>query len=299
MFGSPVRIVSDRGAAFTSNDFKEFCERSKVQHSLTTTGVARGNGQVERINGIIVPALAKMSVGDPLKWYRHVSDLQRYINSTKTRSTGRSPFRLMFGVEMRNPEDNRFAEEVEEALREEFETDRVEERDAAKEAIIRIQEENRKAYNRQRKPSRQYDVGDLVAIKKTQFATGAKVQPKYLGPYRVTGKTGPDRYEVERVGGDGPARTATAADFMKPWMPGDAVDETGNDEDEEEAYETDDDEEAEVYTDDDTVEPFEGFNEEEIRGGEAAADCVDDEDVGPARGGHVGNMNSAQPAGPD
>lgn len=105
IFGHPVRIVSDRGSAFTSKEFREYCVKSNVEHVLTTTEVPRGNGQVERINGMIVPALTKLSADDPLKWYRHTNALQRFINSTKSRSTGQTPFNLLFGVSMRNQED--------------------------------------------------------------------------------------------------------------------------------------------------------------------------------------------------
>lgn len=77
---------------------------------------ARGNGQVERINGIIIPALTKMSVENPLKWYQHVSQLQRFLNSNESRSTKKTPFELMFGVPMRNPEDQQLARAVEDAI---------------------------------------------------------------------------------------------------------------------------------------------------------------------------------------
>lgn len=80
LFGLPSRIISDRGAAFTSNDFKEYCRQGQIQHLLITTGVPRGNGQVERVNGVIIPALTKLSVQDPTKWYRHVGDLQRSVS---------------------------------------------------------------------------------------------------------------------------------------------------------------------------------------------------------------------------
>lgn len=63
---------------------------------------------------------------------------------------------------------------------------------------------NRRTYNKKLKPACKYQEGDLVAIKRTLFATGAKVQPKYYGPYRVVRATGPDRYEVVRTGGSGP-----------------------------------------------------------------------------------------------
>ncbi|KAL7729718.1 hypothetical protein ACLKA6_014588 [Drosophila palustris] len=52
-------IVSDRGAAFTSNLFREYCEARNIQHLMIATGVPRGNGQVERMHKIVVPMLSK------------------------------------------------------------------------------------------------------------------------------------------------------------------------------------------------------------------------------------------------
>jgi len=49
IFGNPRRIVSDRGVAFTSREFAEYCAKEKIHHVLTTTGVPRANGQIERV----------------------------------------------------------------------------------------------------------------------------------------------------------------------------------------------------------------------------------------------------------
>lgn len=50
-FGSTRRTISDRSAAFTAKDFEQYCFNEKIEHKLITTGVPRGNGQVERMNG--------------------------------------------------------------------------------------------------------------------------------------------------------------------------------------------------------------------------------------------------------
>jgi len=57
-FENPCSIVSDRGTAFTSLAFKEYCESQNIQHLLIATGVLRGNCQVERLHKIVVPMLA-------------------------------------------------------------------------------------------------------------------------------------------------------------------------------------------------------------------------------------------------
>ena len=82
VFGNPRRIISDKGAAFTSNDFKRFCEDQDIERVEVTTGVPRGNGQLERLNQVIIAMLRKMSVNDPAKWYKHVANIQRWINSS-------------------------------------------------------------------------------------------------------------------------------------------------------------------------------------------------------------------------
>jgi len=92
-------------------------------------------------------------------------------------------------------------------------------REQAKKAISKIQEENSRVYNRKRKKPNIYKIGDLVAIKRTQFAPGSKLCAKYLGPYEIVTTKGKDRYNVMRVGEhEGPLSTTTAADCMKPWI---------------------------------------------------------------------------------
>lgn len=48
IFGNLRRIITDRGAAFRSIDFEEYCRSQGIKHHMVTTGIPRGNGQVER-----------------------------------------------------------------------------------------------------------------------------------------------------------------------------------------------------------------------------------------------------------
>ncbi|KAJ0174972.1 hypothetical protein K1T71_009113 [Dendrolimus kikuchii] len=74
----------------------------------------------------------------------------------------------------------------------------------------------------QRTQAIQYEIGDLVAIKRTQFVQGYKLNPKYLGPYKIIEKKKNDRYVVRKIGnGEGPMNTTSSADLMKPWSDGD------------------------------------------------------------------------------
>ncbi|GFX17911.1 hypothetical protein TNCV_2293591 [Trichonephila clavipes] len=104
-FGNPIRIISDRGSAFTSKLFNDYCDEENIQHLQITTGVPRENGQVERIHRTLISVLTKLSLDDSTKWYNYVDRLQRILNSTISRSTKWTPFELLVGIKMRNKED--------------------------------------------------------------------------------------------------------------------------------------------------------------------------------------------------
>lgn len=52
-FGNPMRIVSDRGTAYTSKAFADYCKKNEIQHIQNAVRTPRANGQAERINQMI------------------------------------------------------------------------------------------------------------------------------------------------------------------------------------------------------------------------------------------------------
>ncbi|GFS81701.1 pro-Pol polyprotein [Trichonephila clavipes] len=84
-----------------------------------------------------------------------------------------------------------------------------------------MQEENCRNFNKKRKKVYQYEIGDIVAIQRTQFGTGLKLRPKFFGPYEVVKVKPKDRYDVRKIGlHEGPNTTSTAADHMKIFSSG-------------------------------------------------------------------------------
>jgi hypothetical protein len=215
VFGNPRTIITNRGSAFTCTDFQQYCTDENIKHINVTTGVPRGNGQVERINRIIISVLTKLSFEKPEAWYRQVRPLQEALNSTHQRSINTSPFKLLFGVKMLRSEDIRLQEVIEEEYAKLFIEERDEIRKEAKQQTKKIQKENIKNYNRKRKMAKEYKPGDQVAIERTQFKTSAKILPKYLGPYEVVKKIRNDRYDVKKIGThDGPKTTKSCAEMV-------------------------------------------------------------------------------------
>lgn len=218
IFGNPRRIISDSGTAFTSQEFKEYCEHENIEHVLITTGVPRSNGQVERINRTLIPLLTKLTAPRPDQWFKSLEIAQQYLNSIPSRSTGFAPFDLLVGTRMRLKINPCIQELIDLELAIAFQNDRNEMRLVAKQNILKIQQENSKSYNKRRKEPKRYSENDIVAIKRTQLGPGLKLAPKYLGPYTVTKCLRNNRYLVRKIGKhEGPLQTSTSADHMKPW----------------------------------------------------------------------------------
>ncbi|GFS96177.1 transposon Tf2-6 polyprotein [Trichonephila clavipes] len=100
-----TKTAEEKGSAFTSKLFNDYCDEENIQHLQIATGVPRGNGQVERIHRTLIPVLTKLSLDDSTKWYKYVDRLQRILNSTISHSTKWTPFKLLVGIKMRSKED--------------------------------------------------------------------------------------------------------------------------------------------------------------------------------------------------
>lgn len=120
---------------------------------------------------------------------------------------------------MKRKEDIQLLDLLMEEERHNFIDSREELRKEAKKQIFKVQEENRRNYNKKMKECTIYKEGDLVAVKRTQFGTGMKLKPKFLGPYRIVKVKRKNRYNVEKADAqvEGPNKTTTSADFMKKW----------------------------------------------------------------------------------
>ncbi|GFW65170.1 transposon Tf2-8 polyprotein [Trichonephila clavipes] len=105
VFGNPARIITDKGSAFSSSAFEDYCEKQNILHISITTGLPRSNGQIEKQNSTIIAVLSKPSVDDPEKWYSHVPRLQEILNSTFQRSIKMTPFEFLFGTKMKSCQD--------------------------------------------------------------------------------------------------------------------------------------------------------------------------------------------------
>ncbi|GFU92065.1 transposon Tf2-6 polyprotein [Trichonephila clavipes] len=176
VFGNPARIITDKGSAFTSSAFEDYCKKPNILHISITTGLPRSNGQIEKQNSTIIAVLSKLSVDDPTKWYSHVPHLKEILNSTFQRSIKMTPFELLFSTKMKSCQDIEIVELHNDEITAQFQEQRDALRQDVKSKSTKVQDENRRTYNLRRRQAHKYQLHDPVAIKRTQFGPGLKLK---------------------------------------------------------------------------------------------------------------------------
>lgn len=222
MFGAPERIISDRGTCFTAEKFAKLCSKHGIKHVLNSPRHPQANGQVERLNASITPAI-QVNLKDEWgkDWDVPLKEIQRDLNESMNKTTGMSPFQALYGYIPRHDEGNlrtlthpttdkyQLPQQLQEEIRQ---------------VIARKQDKYKTRYDKNRLPGIKYDVGEIVFIKKPPDATGdsTKLQSKMRGPLMVTKVLPGDTYRVADLNVDKRGRqyAATAhVSQMKPWKP--------------------------------------------------------------------------------
>lgn len=240
-FGVPTRLITDRGSSFTSKTFKDFTVEYGIKHVLNAVATPRANGQVERFNRTITEALATSNHGhDERIWDENIRDIQIGINTTVHKTTLKSPSELLFGFNITHRAQGILSSVINETINvlSSDELDTV--REEATKRIEVQQQKDTERYNKHRKPSTKYKVGDLVRIERQVPHDGKsqKLVVKFQGPYRIVKLLQNDRFIVEdtpisRKNGRKYEGTV-AIDKIQPWMSfdrnfGDSTDDNDDD----------------------------------------------------------------------
>jgi transposase InsO family protein len=105
-FGVPKAITVDNGTQFDAKAFKEFCGQIGTKIHFASVKHPESNGLVERANGIIMTGIMKLIFNQPRgKWLDELIKVVWSHNTTISRSTDFTPFKLLFGDEAITPEE--------------------------------------------------------------------------------------------------------------------------------------------------------------------------------------------------
>ena len=108
LFGAPAYLVSDQGKAFMGHVITHLCDLYGVQKLRTSSYHAQTNGQVERMNQMIIHMISKLEEDKKACWSEHLPELLLAYNATRSTVTGYSPYYLLFGTRSRIPVDYLF-----------------------------------------------------------------------------------------------------------------------------------------------------------------------------------------------
>jgi hypothetical protein len=189
-FAVPGELTVDNGKQFDCYTFKEYCKTLRTHAKFSSVYHPQSNGAVERANGLIFSGIKKCLFDQKKgKW---VDELPKVIwshNTTVSRATGFSPFRLLFGTEAMTPKEIKNenmrvlkAKEIEE-IDKKVEKDMIELTILeAAENIEKYQNET-KAWRDQKVVRKDVKTGDLVLKRKKNWETPGKLHESWEGPY--------------------------------------------------------------------------------------------------------------------
>jgi hypothetical protein len=105
-FGVPKAITVDNGTQFDAETFKDFCDQVGTKIHFASVRHPESNGLVERANGIIMTKIMKLIFNQLRgKWSDELIKVVWSHNTTISRSSGFTPFKLLFGDKAITPEE--------------------------------------------------------------------------------------------------------------------------------------------------------------------------------------------------
>ena len=103
-FGVPTTV--DNGTQFDAETFKPFCDQIGTKIHFASVRHPESNGLVEQANGIIITGIMKLIFNLPKgKWPDELVKVVWNHNTVVSRSTGFTPFKILYGDEAIPPEE--------------------------------------------------------------------------------------------------------------------------------------------------------------------------------------------------
>ena len=206
VFGHPRRLLSDNGAQFISEIFRNYCSIIGTKNTYASPYWPQCNGQVERLHRWIKQRLCLIAVDCGLNFRNGTEDWSDYLpmithsyNSTSNTMTGYSPNHLLFGRDLPLKIDAINNIELSPRAPEEYLRETNARREIVLNRALTSQEKARRKraeqHDKDRLEAAKYSVGDFVLVNMAKQRMGSdKISdPLWHGPFEI----------VEDVGGSG------------------------------------------------------------------------------------------------
>ena len=204
-YGPPGKLLTDRGKNFMSRLCSAIYEMTSIKKIWTTPYKPSTDGLVEKFNHTMAEMLSHyVSIGMH-DWDKWLQLLKFAYNSSKSPSTGYSPFYLLRGYEPRllidlTLELPTFADpklKDDDLYLTNFLASMNDARECARKAIAHSQELSSKYHNKKRRDIK-FKEGDMVLQYEHR---SKKLQARFTGPYKVTKVFPNNTVKVESISG--------------------------------------------------------------------------------------------------
>lgn len=217
VFGLPDVLLSDRGAAFTSEIYEHITKLLNITIKRTTAFHPACNGAVERFNRSLGDMIRTAGLKEPLLWEESLPILTLSYNTSVNRTLGETPAYLMFAKDPKLPldliverkidhpyamgQDNNFSPSAE--LQARLQNART----IAQNNIMKNLEKTREEANINR-ITREFQVGDKVLLKVPQKkGERKKFHLKYKGIFRIENVINKVNVIIKSITGRGKSQT--------------------------------------------------------------------------------------------
>jgi hypothetical protein len=202
-FGVPKATTVDNGTQFDAGTFKTFCDQIGTKIHFASVRHPESNGLVERANRIIIAGIMKSIFNLPKgKWPDELVKVVWNHNTVVSRSTGFTPFKLLFSDEAITPEEARTGSIRTLALTKDEEACKITKDTIEGTRLQAIDHIN----NYQGETVKWRDIkvrlknikpGHLVLRRVANLDTMGKLQLKWEGPFLVVSSSRPGSYRLK------------------------------------------------------------------------------------------------------
>lgn len=236
-FGFPTEIITDRGTLFVSKFWKALATLWGFKGKTSTSHHPKTDGATEIRNKAAEQYLRIFCNYEQNDWPEKLAFAEMVGNNAEHASTGASPYKVVYGQDMRMPhdvEDNATERGDKQNPDKVTKAESVERAKQRAETIARItklarmllkeaQERQTKAYNKTHTPM-QYEVGQEVMLSTANLRVtrpSRKYSAKYVGPFKVIEKLGTQAYRLELPPTMGSIHPTIHVARLEPYRKGD------------------------------------------------------------------------------
>ncbi|GKB50433.1 putative reverse transcriptase domain-containing protein, partial [Tanacetum coccineum] len=197
----PVSIISDRDGKFTSHFWKSLNKTLGTRLDMSTAYHPETDGQSERTIQTLEDMLRACVLDFGKGWDRHLPLVEFSYNNSYHTSIKAAPFEALYGRKCRSPIC--WAEVGDSQLTGPEIIHETTEKIVQIKSRIQAARDRQKSYADVRRKPLEFQVGDKVMLKVSpwkgviRFGKRGKLNPRYIGPFRIIAKVGTVAYRLE------------------------------------------------------------------------------------------------------